>query len=383
MEKQFHLFKKIAPGSYPFLNKSLSNIRGEKWKPVPDFEEYYMVSSLGRFKSLARTIYHKNGIVVHKKEQILCQGMQKTPNYHVKDFTYQLSVNFQKEKKTRHFPSGRIVYHCFVEPIDLSDNSFYIICKDGNGLNLRYRNLKKVSRSQLGLQIFEQERNICRLNLLDRKELRKKGWQKTMRPVTQYDLQGKKLKVYPNLKAAAEATGIRHQGISLVLYGKGLRAGKYVWRWGDGPEVIDLSGCWVGGKFRGGTWYTKKVTQYNLLGERMAIYPSMADASRATGIGTGSISRCASGIANGAKGFIWKPGEGPEKIGSDKLMNGKKFYGMARKKVAQYTLDGKYLATYESIRKAAEAVGTIPGAISNVVRGIYPQSKGYCWKYAD
>jgi len=42
--KRFHLFKKKSPGSYPCLNKSLSDLRGEKWKPVPDFEDY-MVSS--------------------------------------------------------------------------------------------------------------------------------------------------------------------------------------------------------------------------------------------------------------------------------------------------------------------------------------------------
>lgn len=39
----------------PWQNKSLTDIPGEVWKPVKDYEGIYMASNMGRIKSLART----------------------------------------------------------------------------------------------------------------------------------------------------------------------------------------------------------------------------------------------------------------------------------------------------------------------------------------
>jgi len=46
---------------YPFEDMNLLDLEGEIWKPLPDYEEYYMVSNLGRIKWLPRTIYYCDG----------------------------------------------------------------------------------------------------------------------------------------------------------------------------------------------------------------------------------------------------------------------------------------------------------------------------------
>jgi len=39
---------------YPYQNFSLVDREGEIWKPILDYEDYYMVSNKGRIKSLPR-----------------------------------------------------------------------------------------------------------------------------------------------------------------------------------------------------------------------------------------------------------------------------------------------------------------------------------------
>lgn len=41
----------------PHRNKSLKNLKVEKWEAIPVFEEYFQIPNLGRIKSLARDIY--------------------------------------------------------------------------------------------------------------------------------------------------------------------------------------------------------------------------------------------------------------------------------------------------------------------------------------
>lgn len=50
--------------------------------------------------------------------------------------------------------------------------------------------------------------------------------------------------------------------------------------------------------------------------------------------------------------------------------------------VKQYTIAGKLVAKYESIREASRKTGCGDKEIVNVARGIFKQSKGFKWKYA-
>lgn len=381
MRHQFYKFKRMDPGQYPCKNKSLSNLPGEKWKSVPAYEDAYTVSNFGRIKSLARNIYYKNGRIIHKKDAIISSGLVKAPNYYVKDFVYQVNITLHLEGKKQTVSVRRLVYHCFVEPIDLQDYSFVISCKDGNSLNLYYKNLNKISLTQKQKRIYKRNRAVSSFSFLDMKKLAQKGALKRMRQITQYDLQGRKIKVYPGIKAAAEATGCSRPGISDVLKGLMLKTSNYIWRYGDGTSKIDLDGYWDKGRLRASAQRCKRVTQYNRMGERIATYSSITEASKTTGILSSYISRCILGELNIIKGFVWRLGKGRKKISTKGLMSRDEFIASRQKKVAQYTSDGKLVTLHDSIRKAARAIGIHASSISASARGVHPMGGGYRWKF--
>ncbi len=71
-----YLTKKVLPqwkkksGSYPLWIRGLADFEGEQWKEIPGYDGY-LLSSLGRVKSLSRRIELKNGKAVTRAEKIL------------------------------------------------------------------------------------------------------------------------------------------------------------------------------------------------------------------------------------------------------------------------------------------------------------------------
>jgi hypothetical protein len=112
------------------------------------------------------------------------------------------------------------VYYLFVAPFDLSDHSVIVRRKDNNKLNCHYLNLRLVYISEVAKQGF--------LN-----NIRKSKFQENIKPVSQYSLQGKCIKIFPSAKVAGEAlsvpstyindaarTKIRHTADAYWPYGK-------------------------------------------------------------------------------------------------------------------------------------------------------------------
>ena len=294
----------IKKEQFPYLNKSLQDLPDEEWRLIPDFGESYMVSNYGRVKSLARIIYYKNGPFRHRKEQMLSAGLVQSFNYYVGDDTKVLNVTLWWEGKKKTFSIRRLVYHCFVEPIDLFDYAVRILCKDGNGLNLFYENLEKATPTQQQQRIYKEERSVSCFSYLD---MRNKVQKRKTRQVSQYTLLGKKVAVFSAIKLAALATGLSKSSISSALQHRSLKGGNYIWRYGNGPQIINLDGYWEKGKLTGAAKRQKKVAQYNLEGALIAIYKSLTEASKATQVTPSSISKCLNGHLYSANGFIWKP----------------------------------------------------------------------------
>lgn len=51
-----------------------------------------------------------------------------------------------------------------------------------------------------------------------------------------------------------------------------------------------------------------------------------------------------------------------------------------KKRIDQFTLDGKYIKTWDSISQASLSTGVNPGGISKVVRGTQAYAGNYLWK---
>lgn len=57
--------------------------------------------------------------------------------------------------------------------------------------------------------------------------------------------------------------------------------------------------------------------------------------------------------------------------------------GRRKRPVNQFTTDGRFLRTFQSIAEAAKAVGAKQNAITHCCQGRFKTSMGYRWRYAD
>ena len=53
------------------------------------------------------------------------------------------------------------------------------------------------------------------------------------------------------------------------------------------------------------------------------------------------------------------------------------------KSVCQYTLDGKLIKVWQSLREIQRQLGFFPGNVSRVARGKAKTAYGYVWKYVE
>ena len=89
-----------------------------------------------------------------------------------------------------------------------------------------------------------------------------------------------------------------------------------------------------------------------------------------------NISACANGNSKTACGFIWKHDD-VEQLPKEALP-GK--YALC-KTIACYNHDDELVATYESLKEAAEAIGVSCTSISSAAKGKTKTSGGYKWAY--
>ena len=107
------------------------------------------------------------------------------------------------------------------------------------------------------------------------------------------------------------------------------------------------------------------VLQYDLEGNFIKEWPSAAEAKRQLGID--NITVVCSGKRKTAGGFIWKYGTNN--------------YSSETKSVAQYSLDGKLIATYKSAWEAGKKLNLDPSSIYKVCTGKANSCGRYIWKF--
>lgn len=116
------------------------------------------------------------------------------------------------------------------------------------------------------------------------------------RPVTKYSLNGKQIANYDSVDDAEQKTGIMYTSIYKCCVGNhAFTAGGFRWAF-KGEKLKPLP------KNRG---VRKRIEQQSLNGTVVAIYDSLSEASRHTGISTSLISLASRGKSEQAGGYKW------------------------------------------------------------------------------
>lgn len=373
----------LATKTYPYQDTVSENLKNEQWKDIPGLEGYYRVSNLGRVRRLPFEIICSNGQLRHIKPRFMAADIGICKNNTVKDEIYFLRVKIMREGELLSFSLSRLVYYCFIKKFDLSDHLLVVLCKDGNGKNIHPDNLALVDISYKQQRVFDRNRSQ-RTFVYSYDEFIEHGSEISSisycKQISQYTPDGRKIQTYPSISAASQAVDIRAVAILAVLKERQVSCGGFVWRYGKAKK-IDMKSFRESRSLHHKKLVGQKVSQYNDRGEKIATYLAIADAARATGIGTGEISLVSNGKQKSAGGYIWKKGWGKATIDLSNYAFGETLRAQRRqKKVKQYSAAGKYVQTFPSVKAAALAMHLTPSSISTALDKDGKLAKGFMWR---
>jgi plasmid maintenance system antidote protein VapI len=187
------------------------------------------------------------------------------------------------------------------------------------------------------------------------------------RKVCQYSLDGEKIGEYKHAAEAAKKVDISSASISKVCNReKGYSSAKdYIWRYADEPlDPEDLKDKKA----------KTRVLQYNLNGDFLKEFSSIAQASKETNIIRTSISQTCRGILKTAGGFQWKY-KGDEKPIVKIHQAGQEIA------IVQFSLTGNTIKKWKSATEAAKELGIQSSHIASVCKGNRNTTGGYKWVY--
>ena len=146
----------------------------EVWKDIPGYEGLYQVSSLGRIKSLSRSVNRSNGVVQRRSEKVVKQSNSRGYK------TFKLRNNDGVKTVRVH----RVVAELF---LGKAPDGMVVNHKDGNKSNNTYTNLEWVTQK-------ENVRHAVDIGCVDH---RKKG-------IICSDLKGNLVKEFESIAKATE-----------------------------------------------------------------------------------------------------------------------------------------------------------------------------------
>jgi hypothetical protein len=247
MNKEQNLMK-----SYPYQDLSLAPIEGERWKDIPGYEDYYMVSDLGRIQSLPRHYerWGKNGYMAYTTAaKVRKQLAQAEYNPQTKDYNRTLVLQLSKDGVCKKHVVARLVYAAFVNEIDFQQDALSVLHRNGDIRDNRLSNLYLATMSERSLDGRRRGRQKHNPSDFATPEHIAARGQKRRVSVSQYSMDGKLIQVFSALKAAAAALNIHRGAISTALSGRRVSAGGYLWRKGIGEPTISTEA--VGQRWNG------------------------------------------------------------------------------------------------------------------------------------
>ena len=176
--------------------------------------------------------------------------------------------------------------------------------------------------------------------------------------VIQFDMDGNEVARFKSLSEAERQTGIERDRIGDCCHGGLDSYGGFKWEFvGERKVDADKTG----------------VVQFDLDGNELRAFDSLAEASVATGIPRYQIRNCCRGRQRTSNGFIWKFAD------EDHLAKTSK----PKVRVEQLDLDGNVIARYESVTEAQRQTGHDRHRIVECCKGERDSYRGSKWRYDE
>lgn len=182
--------------------ENIQIIPGEIWKVIPGYEGIYMISSIGRLKSLSRPSRNNRGIF-NTTETIFTQCKLNSTGY--------FQMRLTKNNRSICFKAHRLVAMAFIAN---PENKPYINHKNGIKTDNRVENLEwctpkenSIHASLTGLLRPSKFKGLTNVS-------------GACKPVLKLDLSGNFIKRYPSLSEASRDMNVRMCSITDAIYGK-------------------------------------------------------------------------------------------------------------------------------------------------------------------
>jgi hypothetical protein len=201
---------------WPYQNRSLEDMPGERWEDIPGCKGLYEISSLGRIKSLRRWRASGRNTGYYTVEKIIKQNVRRGKNHLLNEYTYTVCNTLKRDGKSISCSTSRYVYWAFIEAFNLEDKTQMISYKDCNGQNLHYPNLILTNRSDIQKRSFRSKRS--QPNFFEHRL-----------PVRQVTMEGEIVARYASLKEAEEKTGINFTAIAACIDGRIYQSHGFRW----------------------------------------------------------------------------------------------------------------------------------------------------------
>jgi hypothetical protein len=197
---------------FTFKNMETQN---EIWKDVKDYEGLYLVSNLGRIKSLKRTVKRIDGKVNFINERIL-KEKKSGANYRAVELC-GLGNKRTSTTSTIH----RIVAKAFIENPENKPDVNHL---DGNKGNNQASNLQWSTKSENSKHAYD-------LGLNAPPESRSGKYNKSSKTVLQIRMDGIIINTHESTGHASKISGVYRSGISRACQGVIKQAGGFIWKY--------------------------------------------------------------------------------------------------------------------------------------------------------
>lgn len=249
-----------------YQNLSLENLPNEEWRFIPNCDNLYMVSNMGRIKALASIRKFGNTQRRHRERIIAqCKNWQGYLGCRISD------LNQNKIRISVH----KAVCDAF------HDNPNNLPC-------VNHKNEIKWDNRAENLEHCTYSYNITYGSREGEKDI----------PVLQYSIDGKFIKEFKSVKQASEQLGIHRHSISNVTHGWAKSAGGYVWRLKNGDKIGSILEYKDNNK--------RAILCYDVDGRFIKEYPSLISAEKDLGVKYQRISACCRGIVKKVKCYTFK-----------------------------------------------------------------------------